>query len=195
MIFPYGSKDLKIKSDNLLTEGRQIQKMTTFDKSDQFLSVVDANKGIIYKVANSYCIDAEDRKDLVQEIIVQLWRSFEHYNDQYKYSTWIYRIALNVAISFYRKENRRKQKSNPISAGILNFEDVRSASGLEENIGHLQKFISELRELDKALMLLYLEEKSYKEIAEIIGLSETNVATKIGRIKKILKQKFETIKK
>jgi RNA polymerase sigma factor (sigma-70 family) len=166
--------------------------MNLTEKSDLFLSVIESNKGIVFKVANSYCKESEDRKDLVQEIVVQLWKSFECYNDQYKYSTWIYRIALNVAISFYRKENRRKQVSNPITDGILNFADTNVKSETEENIGLLQQFIAELKELDKALMLLYLEEKSHKEIAEIIGISESNVATKIGRIKILLKQKFSS---
>lgn len=167
--------------------------MGATDKADIFLSVIQANKGIVYKIANSYCAHAEDRKDLVQEIIVQLWKSFDNYTDQYKYTTWIYRIALNVAISFYRKENRRKQVTNPLSDGILNIVDAGTAGEIEENIGFLQQFISELKDLDKALMLLYLEEKSHREIAEIIGISETNVATKIGRIKAVLKQKFSRI--
>lgn len=160
------------------------------EKSDLFLSVIQTNKGIVYKIANSYCKNAENRKDLVQEIIEQLWKSFDKYSDQYKYSTWIYRIALNVAISFYRKEKSRKQVSNPLSEGILNFVDINITGETEENIDILQQFISELKEIDKALMLLYLEEKNYREIAEIIGISETNVATKIGRIKTVLKQKF-----
>jgi len=166
--------------------------MNSPDKPKLFLSVIELNKGILFKVANSYCKDGEDRKDLVQEIVVQLWKSFERYNDQYKYSTWIYRIALNIAISFYRKENRRKQVSNPITDGILNFADTYDTSETDENLGLLQQFIAELKELDKALMLLYLEEKSHKEIAEIIGISESNVATKIGRIKILLKQKFSS---
>ena len=168
--------------------------MDSMDKAGRFLSVIQANKGIIYKVANAYCRDAEDRKDLVQEIIVQLWKSFDNYNDDYKHTTWIYRIALNVAISFYRKENRRKQITNPLADGILDFADPGISTGIEENVGFLQQFIAELKELDKALLLLYLEEKSHKEIAEITGISVTNVATKIGRIKNILKQKFSTIK-
>lgn len=167
--------------------------MKAIDK-DTFLSVIQINKGIIYKIANSYCKNPEDRKDLVQEIIVQLWKSFDNYTNQYKYSTWIYRIALNVAISFYRKENRRRQVSNPLSDGIIHVVEISDTTEMEENTGFLQAFISELKDLDKALMLLYLEEKSHKEIAEIVGISETNVATKIGRIKTILKQKFSTIK-
>jgi RNA polymerase sigma factor (sigma-70 family) len=168
--------------------------MNSVEKSETFLLVIQSNKGIIYKIANSYSHDAEDRKDLVQEIIIQLWKSFDNYTDQFKYSTWIYRIALNTAISFYRKENRRTQISNPISDSIINFGDTSVPDETEEKIAFLQQFISELKELDKALMLLYLEEKSHKEIAEIIGISETNVATKIGRIKTILKQKFSNLK-
>lgn len=169
--------------------------MSTTEKTDRFLSVVEINKGIIYKITNSYCKDTEDRKDLIQEIISQLWKSFDSYSDQYKYSTWIYRIALNVAISFYRKENRRKTISSPLSESIFSFADRHDNTGSESNIELLQQFISELKDLDKALLLLYLEEKSHREIAEIIGISETNVATKIGRIKAILKQKFSTLEK
>lgn len=163
-------------------------------QTETFLSVIESNKGILYKVANSYCKDEEDRKDLVQEIVIQLWKAFTNYNSEYKYSTWIYRIALNVAISFYRKESRRKEIANPINTDILNFPDEIRTTEKEQNLAALQQFIAELKELDKAIMLLYLEEKSYKEIAEIIGITETNVATKIGRIKNILKQKFLTIK-
>lgn len=167
--------------------------MNTAGEKDIFLSVIEANKGIIYKIANSYCIDPEDRKDLFQEIVSQLWRSFDKYSDQYKYSTWIYRIALNVAISFYRKENRRKVISSPISEGVFNLTDIDDTTETESNLRLLQQFIQELKDLDKALMLLYLEEKSHREIAEIIGITETNVATKIGRIKLLLKQKFMNI--
>ena len=168
--------------------------MHSTGRSGTFLAIIQANRGIIYKVANAYCKDAENRKDLVQEIIVQLWKSFDNYSDRYQYSTWIYRIALNVAISFYRKDNRRKQLSSPLAEDIIQLADPGPPPETAENISFLQQFIGELKEVDKALMLLYLEEKSQKEIAEIIGISPTNVATRIGRIKKILKQKFSTIK-
>ncbi len=158
-----------------------------------FEAVIDSHKGIVYKVANAYCKDVEDRKDLVQEILVQLWRSFSRYDDRYQYSTWIYRIALNVAISFYRKESRRREMAHPLTAGLLNFADDASFE-TDPNLLVLQQFIMDLRELDKAIMLLYLEEKSYKEIAYIMGITETNVATKIGRIKAALITRFENIK-
>jgi RNA polymerase sigma factor (sigma-70 family) len=164
------------------------------DRNNKFISVVDAHKGILYKIANAYCKNSENRKDLIQEIYMQLWKSFENYNDDYKYSTWIYRIALNVAISFYRKENSRTKISNPLSNDVFDFSDTSKTEERETNFDILQQFIVELKEFDKALLLLYLEEKSYKEIAEIIGYSETNVATKIGRIKLKLKEKFSQIK-
>ncbi|RAJ05198.1 RNA polymerase sigma-70 factor (ECF subfamily) [Chitinophaga skermanii] len=163
--------------------------MNETGKQATFLQVLQGHKGIIYKIANAYCKNDEDRKDLVQEMIVQLWRSFENYSDQYKYSTWIYRVALNVAISSYRKESKRK--TIPIPGEIIQLVDQSSKLELNEHLRLLQQFISELKEVDRALMLLYLDERPYKEISEIMGLSESNVATKMGRIKKILQQKFE----
>lgn len=168
--------------------------MDKIDKSDIFLSVVKSNKGIIYKVANSYCKNVEDRKDLVQEIIIQLWKSFDNYDDNFKHSTWIYRISLNVAISFYRKENTRKEISNSLTTDIFDFTDTEISDEKETNLGLLTQIISKLNDLDKALVLLYLEEKNYKEISEIIGITETNIATKIGRIKNKLKKEFYQLK-
>ncbi len=158
-----------------------------------FLDVINTHKGIVYKIANAYCADAEDRKDLVQEIIIQLWKSFSKYDAQYRYSTWIYRIALNTAISFYRKEKHRKAVTYPFSDDLLQWADAGYNPQKDNQLGMLQQFIASLKDLDKALMLLYLEEKSLKEIAAIMELSVTNVATKIGRIKKKLHQKFLTI--
>ena len=164
------------------------------NKTDNFLNVIESNKGILYKVAISYCRNNEDRKDLIQEIILQLWKSYDNYNETSKYSTWMYRISLNVAISFYRKENSRKRISNPLTTDILDFSDIETSEEKETNFGILNQIISELNDLNKAVMLLYLEEKSYKEISEIIGITETNVATKISRIKSKLKKEFTQFK-
>ena len=164
------------------------------DKTTLFLLVIERNKGILYKVANAYCRSVEDRPDLMQEIILQLWRSFDTYNEKYKYSTWIYRISLNVAISFYRKENRRKQISNSLTPAVFAIAETETTDENDTSLSHLNKIISKLNDLDKALMLLYLEEKSHKEISEIIGITETNVGTKIGRIKSNIKKEFNQLK-
>ena len=156
-----------------------------------FLSIIEENKRIIFKICNAYCQNAADREDLAQEIIYQLWKSWNSFNTNFKLSTWMYRIALNVAISFYRKE---KKTTETVFMGdhLIEIVDENLEEGLETNLNALQQFINELKELDRALMILYLEEKSHKEIAEIIGISTTNVATKIGRIKEQLKQKFSS---
>ncbi len=164
--------------------------MTQPISKEDFLRLLEANRGIIIKICNSYCRDTAFREDLAQEIIYQLWRSGKTYQPDYKFSTWMYRIALNVAISFYRKEQTR--------SGLISYTDTMDDSPdndtgtyeMEANIHRLQELINELGALDKALMILYLESKSYTEIAEILGITETNVATKLSRIKGKLKQKL-----
>jgi RNA polymerase sigma-70 factor (ECF subfamily) len=162
---------------------------------EKFVQLIQSNKGIIYKVCNSYCNSKNDRDDLAQEIVYNLWKSFNGFNPDLKFSTWMYRIALNVAISFYRKENRPGTYI-PFSESLVLFEENTGVNTeMEANLGLLMKFIGELKEIDRSIMLLYLDDKSYKEIAEITGISESNVATKISRIKDKLKSNFLTIQK
>ncbi len=159
---------------------------------EKLLQRIQDNQKIIYKICNSYCRNKNDREDLGQEIVYQLIKSYHGFDPEYKFSTWMYRVALNVAISFYRKS-----KNGNLVKLVDKHEDKEDNNEhsvqLENNISILQQFINELKELDKALMILYLESKSYKEIAEIIGISETNVATKVNRIKEKLKQKFSNL--
>lgn len=167
--------------------------MTTQNDKPQFLRLLEEHKLIIYKICNSYCKNVSDRDDLAQEISYQLWRSYGHFNGTVKFSTWMYRVALNVAITFYRKTTcagNLIQLAEPANEPEDKKEDNTE---LEKNISVLQQFIKELKELDKALMILYLEEKKYAEIAEILGITETNVATRINRIKEKLKQKFSAL--
>jgi RNA polymerase sigma-70 factor, ECF subfamily len=163
------------------------------DTGEQFLNLIKENRKIIFKICNSYCKNKNDREDLAQEIIYQLWKSYNSFNEEYKFSTWMYRVALNVAISFYRRE-KKSENTISIEENLIEIEDNNNNScELEINTNLLQKFINELKELDRALMILYLEEKNYKEIADILGITETNVATKISRIKERLKQKFSNL--
>jgi len=163
--------------------------------SSSFLQVIDANKGIIYKVANSYCRDEENRKDLIQEIVLQLWLSYPKYDPSFKLSTWMYRIALNVSISFYRKENRRGRISQPFPDEIISFSTEENPAEIQEDLQLLQQFIKELKEIDRAVILLYLEGNSQQEIGDILGLSLANVSTKVSRIKQTIKQKFKALNK
>ncbi len=106
-------------------------------------------------------------------------------------STWIYRIALNTAISFYRYDKKVNERQVPIHESIISLAENKHEDELDENISKLYQFIDGLEKFDKALMLLYLDNKKYKEISSIMGISETYVSTKINRIKKSLKQKFD----
>ena len=116
-------------------------------KDKEFTRLIMENKGIIYKICNSYCADIKDRDDLAQEIIYNLWKSFGSFNANLKFSTWMYRIALNVAISFYRQEKKFKNH-NEISEGLIVFEDT-SENETESNLTLLQEFINELKEVLK----------------------------------------------
>jgi len=159
-------------------------------EKDQFISIINDNQNLIYKICCSYCSNTENRKDLQQEILIQLWNSFLNFDGRVKISTWIYRIALNTAISFYRSDSKHTDKNLSLDNSLISLSNFEYVPEPDENIVILYKFIENLKEMDKALILLYLEDNSYKDIAEIIGISETNVATKINRIKKILKEQF-----
>lgn len=169
--------------------------MDTQPGNDDFLELISLNKGIIIKVCNSYCYNKSDREDLAQEIIYQLWRSNNRFNPDHKFSTWMYRVALNVAISFYR-EGRRRDGLVPLTNMHLDIRDgLADGPVIEERSSLLHTCIKELKDLDKALILLYFEKKSYREIADILGITETNVATKVSRIKEKLKQSLTNLKK
>lgn len=167
--------------------------MNTSSEKERFVSLIKENRRIIFKVIYSYCQDAEDRKDLEQEIIIQLWKSLKTYNENFKLSTWIYRIALNVAISHYRKDQKRLKSNTSIDEEIFR---IAADDSDEEQKGRtelLYHFINQLDAFNKAIIILYLDDNSYKDISEILGITETNVGTKIGRIKKQLKECFSQL--
>ena len=163
------------------------------EQRQRFQDIIEQHKGILFKVARAYCPDAEDQQDLIQEMMIQIWQSVHKYNDQYKISTWLYRISLNVAISFYRKNSTRTKKFTDLNEQMIEI-PAEEKSENETQLNLLEQFISELKEIDKALMILYLEDKSHIEIAEILGMSVSNVGTKVGRIKEKLKTRFSQLK-
>lgn len=161
------------------------------DKKGRFIRVIKQNEGLIFKVATLYTNSLQDKEDLYQEIVFQLWKSFDTFNAQSKLSTWMYRIAMNTAI--YNLKNAKRQINTiSIDAKTERFADIVDKSE-EERIRLLYESIQRLDLLERGVVLLYLEGKSHHEIAEIIGITTSNVGTKISRIKE--KLKFQIIKK
>ncbi len=157
------------------------------DKSleKEFLSVIRSYERVIYKVCYLYTTPNATLNDLYQEVVLNIWKAFPKFRAECKISTWIYRIALNTCISFIRKEKRTPEyvTLNPEVNTIMDENDP-----IHDMLKQLYNMINRLGQLDKSIILLYLEEHSYEEIAEITGLTVTNVATKISRIKDKLKK-------
>lgn len=146
----------------------------------------------VISLAHAYCWPAQDREELVQEIVTQLWRSFSRYDDAQPFSTWMYRVALNVAISWVRRHSLRRRHMTTLGDEVDHVVDTRAAENdsetEDERIAFLREFIADLDPLSRALMLLYLEARSHREIAAILGISQTNVATKISRLKRRVRE-------
>ncbi|MEO8033516.1 MAG: sigma-70 family RNA polymerase sigma factor [Acidobacteriota bacterium] len=157
-------------------------------KQDEFARVLEEHRRIVFKVANTYCRELEDRADLAQEIAAQLWRAYPSYDHVRPFSTWMYRIALNVAISYVRTSSRRAVHTVPLDDQVQERLAGRDRSSeADERVRELYRIIDQLDTLNRALLLLYLDEHSYREIADILGISESNVATKISRLKQRLR--------
>jgi RNA polymerase sigma-70 factor (ECF subfamily) len=157
-------------------------------EAQEFTDLLRRHARLIHKIAYGYCRDAMDREDVVQEIALQLWRSRDRYDERYAETTWIYRIALNVAISFHRRERRHREGGLSLDADVIPLE----AEPIEpsEEVQLLQSCIDELGALDKALVLLYLDGNDHASIAKVLGISVSNVGTKLGRIKGRLRVSF-----
>ncbi|MCB0664631.1 MAG: sigma-70 family RNA polymerase sigma factor [Saprospiraceae bacterium] len=152
---------------------------------EQFIHMIRKHEGILFKTSTVYTRTREDQQDLYQEIVVQLWRAFPRFRQESSISTWIYRIALNTAITYLRRVKRR-EKEIPIDQLILQYTDNQDPV-FEDRVKMLYRYIEQLSDLDKGIMLLFLEDKSYEEIAEIIGISVSNVGTRLSHKKKKMK--------
>lgn len=156
-----------------------------------FAELLERHRGILAKVAGSYARQREDREDLMQEIAAQLWRAWPSYDPARPFSTWMYRIALNVAISQLRGRMRAPALAETAEGTLDALADPAPHDPeRSQQLERLYRFIHALPPLERALMLLYLEERPQREIAEVLGLSETNVATKIGRLKTRLRNEL-----
>ncbi len=157
----------------------------------EFLQIVQKNQGIIHKVCNIYCDVQEDRNDLFQEIVAQLWKSFPTFQNRSKFSTWMYRVALNTAITSFKKAKRRPDQ-NRLTYDNFQIEDNSYDTETEENIKQLHRAVAQLSGIEKSIVLLYFENKKYEEIAEITGITQNYVRVKMNRIKKKLKKLMTT---
>jgi RNA polymerase sigma-70 factor (ECF subfamily) len=152
------------------------------DAESQFLEVLGQHEQIINKVIRVYGVESENRSDLFQEIVYQLWRSFGSFKGDSKISTWLYRVALNTAITSLRKSKKVPEHTG-LDDQFINTRQSFDASNSSEQVQQLYSAIRSLGEVDRAIVMLYLEELSYKEIAEVVGLTEDNVGVKLNRIK------------
>ncbi len=147
----------------------------------QLIDLLRRNGRLIQKIAYAYCRNATDREDIVQEVAVQLWRSHDRYDARFRETTWVYRIALNVAISFHRRERRHVEHRLPVELHAITIAATEVAPS--DDLQLLLRCIDDLSALDKALVLLYLDDNDHTAIADVLGISASNVSTKLGRIK------------
>jgi RNA polymerase sigma factor (sigma-70 family) len=162
--------------------------MSAADQQERFLAELEAHKGILYKVAASYCANATERQELAQEITAQLWRSFARFDGRSQFSTWMYRVALNVAISFVRSERHRAARTVVLDEAVLEI----PAAAVDDNQRLIGELLARLDELDRALIVLYLDGHDHARIGDILGISAGNVATKINRIKERLRHDVQS---
>lgn len=155
------------------------------EKEQRFTALVEEYRRVIYKICYMYATDGEEFKDLYQEVVISLWRGFESYAGTGKLSSWIYRVGLNTCVSYYRRERSRgKRVSLDVLCGT-EAEDGETVRRLHE----MYRMIAGLDKLERAIILLWLDERPYDEIAEIIGMPRNTVATRLRRIKeKLTKQ-------
>ncbi len=153
--------------------------------SDFYQSSILPYAAIIIKICRAYTDCQEDFEDYYQEVCLQIWRSREGFQEKSQWSTWVYRISLNVCLTLLKKRKKNREETTDSFPTVANEED-RTFS--DESLNQLYVAIKQLSEVDRAVILLYLEEKSYKEIAEIIGTNENNIGVRIKRIKERLKK-------
>ncbi|MBT8180872.1 MAG: sigma-70 family RNA polymerase sigma factor [Eudoraea sp.] len=157
-------------------------------KEESFTRIIKENEGVIFKITTIYTQNEQDQKDLYQEIVYQLWKSFDTFRNESKISTWMYRVALNTAIN---QLNKRKKHSNTTGIDQVVLKQTENYdTEFENRLKIVYQHIHQLNILEKGLILLLLEGKKYQEISEITGLSETNVGTRISRIKQKLKSRI-----
>jgi RNA polymerase sigma-70 factor (ECF subfamily) len=157
------------------------------DLETKFLSDFEANQNIVHKICRIYTTNRDAHNDLFQEITIQVWKNYSKFRGDAKFSTWMYRVALNTAISLYRKSTRTI-KTQDISDFSYKIQSTEYDDTEEIQLKALYKAVHTLNDIDKALIFLYLEDKPYKEISETLGISDVNARVKMSRAKEKLKK-------
>ena len=160
--------------------------MNRSELKNNFINLIVNNQGILHKISYLYCNEIDDRNDLIQDILMQLWTAYPKFRGDSKISTWIYRIALNTAINRLRKATKKNQEQC-IDNLQFDLQEEETYNEKEEKNSLVQTALSKLNKPEKALIILYMNDYQYDEIVEIIGITQTNVGVKINRIKKKLK--------
>ena len=149
--------------------------------------------GIVRKVAGSYAWNPHDRDDLMQDIVAALWQAWPRYDPSRPFATWMYRVALNVAISQVRGETRRRRHHVAYDADVHDAEAPNRDLADDEQLILLQRAMQSLDPLNRALLMLHLDERSHREIADVLGISESNVGTKLTRLKERLRNTLASV--
>lgn len=158
--------------------------MASKETEKEFIGLIEQHSRLIYKICYMYASDGDELNDLYQEVVINLWRAHEAFRGEAKYSTWIYRIGLNTCVSYIRQKSR-KPSLVPLTVDL---ESIAEEENNAEQLRELYRLINQLSKIEKAIVLLYLEEKTYDEIGEIVGITRGNVAVKLNRIKTKLKE-------
>lgn len=153
----------------------------------QFVKNLEKHQNIVHKICRMYTNDQESHNDLFQEVTIQLWKAYPKFRGDSKFSTWMYRVALNTAITLYRK-SRKKIKTQDYDAVSFKIKADEYNDETEQQLNLMYQAVKELNDIDKALVFLYLEDQSYKEISETLGITEVNARVKMNRIKKALRK-------
>lgn len=156
------------------------------DLEHQFVTELENNQNIVHKVCTLYTNTRDSHNDLFQEISIQLWKAYPKFRGDSKFSTWMYRVALNTAITLYRKSKKRVQTQDYESV-IFKIKAEEYDDTEEQQLKLMYKAVKQLGDIDKALVFLYLEDKDYREISETLGISEVNARVKMNRIKNKLR--------
>jgi len=170
------------QKSNRLTSYQPTHPLVNKELEHQFVTELENNQNIVHKICTLYTNNRDAHNDLFQEITIQLWKAYPKFRGDSKFSTWMYRVALNTAITLYRKSKRRIQTQDYESVMFKIKADEYDETE-EQQLKLMYKAVKQLNDIDKALVFLYLEDKNYTEISETLGISEVNARVKMNRIK------------